>query len=124
MVYRILLELIVSAHFAFMIFIVFGAALALVWRRVIFLHFPALAYGLLNQLFGIICPLSYFEIWLREQSLASGYATGLIEPVLVNLIYPPEWNLTFGFFAAVLLLLFNVSIYAVVFRRWQRRQLI
>lgn len=117
MLYRVLLETIISAHFAFILFIVFGALLALRWRWTIFLHLPTVAYGLIIELFNINCPLEPLEIWLRDLSFESGFANGFLEPYLIGLIYPPGWNQSFGNLMAALLLGFNLLVYWFVFFR-------
>ncbi|HZH34959.1 MAG TPA: DUF2784 domain-containing protein [Pyrinomonadaceae bacterium] len=120
MIYRILLELAIAAHFAFIVFIIFGAFLALRWRWAIFLHLPALAYGLLNELLNISCPLEPLEFRLRDLSIESGYATGFLEPYLIGLIYVPNWNQALGNFLAASLLLLNLFLYLLVFRSYRR----
>ena len=121
MVYRFLLELLIAAHFAFIVFIVFGAVSVLVRRWMIFLHLPALCYGLLSELLNIKCPLALTEAWLRDLSFESGFANGFLEPFLLPLIYPPNWNQSFGNLMAVLLLTFNLIVYSFVFLRWRRQ---
>jgi hypothetical protein len=122
MVYRFLLELLIAAHFAFIVFIVFGALLVIVRRWMIFLHLPALAYGLLSELLNIKCPLALTESWLRDLSFESGFGVGFLEPFLIGLIYPPNWNQSFGNLMAVLLLTFNLIVYSLVFLRWRQHR--
>ena len=121
MIYRILLESLIAAHFAFILFIVFGALLALARQRMIFLHLPALIYGLASELLNIKCPIEPLESWLRDLSFESGFGVGILEPYLIGLIYPPAWNQSFGNLMAVLLLGFNLLVYSFVFLRWRHR---
>jgi hypothetical protein len=121
-VYRVLLELFIAAHFAFILFIVFGSLLVLARRWIIFLHLPAFLYGMLSELLNIKCPVTPFEIWLRDLSIEAGYANGFLEPYLIELIYPPGWNQDFGNLMAALLLSFNLLVYSfVLYRRFQRK---
>jgi hypothetical protein len=122
MIYRALLELFIAAHFAFILFVVFGSLLVLARRWMIFLHLPALLYGMLSELLNIKCPVTPIEIWLRDSSFEAGYANGFLEPYLIPLIYPPGWNQDFGNLMAALLLGFNLLVYSfVLFRRFQRK---
>lgn len=121
MIYRVLLEFVIAAHFAFIVFIVFGALLSLRYRWTILLHLPALCYGLAVELLNIKCRLAILENWLRDASFDSGYAQGFIEPYLIGLIYPPNWNPSFGYFLGFLLLIFNLFVYSLVFLRRQKR---
>lgn len=122
MIYRFLLELLIAAHFAFVVFIVFGAVSVFVRRWMIFLHLPTLAYGLLSELLNIKCPLALTEGWLRDLSFESGFAVGFLEPFLIGLIYPPNWNQSFGNLMAILLLTFNLIVYSFVFLRWRQHR--
>ncbi|MDQ4123945.1 MAG: DUF2784 domain-containing protein [Acidobacteriota bacterium] len=123
MIYRVLLEILIAAHFAFILFIVFGALFALVRRWMIFLHLPTLVYGLLIELLNINCPIEPLESWLRDLSFESGFAEGFLEPYLIGLIYPPGWNQSYGNLMAALLLSFNFIVYSLVFLRWRRRSI-
>jgi hypothetical protein len=120
MVYRALLELFIAAHFAFILFIVFGAISVLFRRRMIFLHLPALVYGMSSELLNIKCPVTPIEIWLRDSSFEAGFPDGFLEPYLIPLIYPPGWNQDFGNLMAALLLGFNLLVYSFVFLRWRQ----
>ena len=122
MVYRFLLELLIAAHFAFIVFIVFGALSVLVRRWMMFLHPPALCYGLSSELLNIKCPLALTESWLRDLSFESGFANGFLEPFLIGLIYPPNWSQSFGNLMAALLLVFNILVYSIVFWRWRQQR--
>jgi hypothetical protein len=123
MIYRLLLETLIAAHFAFILFIVFGALLVIVRRQMIFLHLPTLLYGLLIELLNINCPIEPLESWLRDLSFESGFAEGFLEPYLIGLIYPPSWNQSFGNLMAALLLGFNLLVYSLVFLRWRRSKI-
>ena len=122
MFYRLLLELVITAHFAFIVFIVFGAALALVRQWMVFLHLPALVYGLVIELLNFKCPLAIVENWMRDLSFEAGFGNGFLEPYLIGLIYPPGWNQSFGNLLAFLLLTFNLFVYSLVFLRWRRQR--
>lgn len=45
-------------HLAFILFATLGAALLLRWPRLIWLHLPALGWGIWIELSGGICPLT------------------------------------------------------------------
>lgn len=59
-------DLIVIIHFGFILFVIFGGILALKWRNLIWLHLPAAIWGVLIELFGWICPLTYYENSLQR----------------------------------------------------------
>ncbi|HEX9653911.1 MAG TPA: DUF2784 domain-containing protein, partial [bacterium] len=90
MVFRLLADLVVIIHFAFVIFVVIGGLLALKWRKVIFLHLPAAMWGALIEFAGWICPLTPLENWLRDKGGASGYAGDFVNHYIMPVLYPRE----------------------------------
>jgi hypothetical protein len=76
--YRILADLVVAFHFAYVSFVVFGLLLILLggwrkWRWVRnfwfrLLHFLMIAVVVFESLFGIVCPLTDWEDALREKA--------------------------------------------------------
>ena len=117
----LLAELIVILHLLFIVFAMFGGLLVIKWPRLVWLHIPVVAWGALTEFLGLICPLTPLEIWLRQQTGADPYHGGFISHYLVPLIYPPgltpgtQWLLGGG------LVLFNILIYAWVYRRGHPR---
>ena len=65
-VYNILADVIVGAHFLFIIFVVCGGLLVIRWPKIAFLHLPAAVWGAIVELFGWICPLTPFENHFRN----------------------------------------------------------
>jgi len=117
----LLAELIVILHLLFIVFAMFGGLLVIKWPRLVWLHIPVVAWGALTEFLGLICPLTPLEIWLRQQAGVDSYQGGFISHYLVPLIYPPgltpgtQWLLGGG------LVLFNILIYAWVYRRGHPR---
>lgn len=119
MTYALLADLVLVVHSIFILFVVLGGLLVF-WRRwLMWFHIPAAAYGVLIELLGWICPLTYLENDLRQAAGGSGYAVGFVEHYLVPLIYPSA--LTFGMQVGLGLgvLLVNLVIYWLVWRKWQ-----
>jgi hypothetical protein len=77
-------DVIALVHLAFVVFVPFGALLALKWRWMPWLHLPAAAWGLFIELTGRACPLTDLEKALRSRAGDPGYAGGFIEHHLVN----------------------------------------
>jgi hypothetical protein len=116
MIYRSLADLVFILHFCFVIFIIFGGLLTLRWRPVLWLHFPALAWGILVELFQLPCPLTNLEKWFKELGGESGYKGGFIEYYISAILYAeltPQFQMTLG----ILLFLFNLVVYLYVFRK-------
>ena len=82
MLYRIAADLVVALHLAFVVFVPFGALLALKWHWIPWVHLPAAAWGLLIELTGRGCPLTDLENALRASAGESGYAVGSLSSIL------------------------------------------
>ncbi len=115
-------DAIVLLHFAFIVFVLFGAVCVLRWKWVAWLHLPAVLWGASVEFFGLICPLTPLEQRLREMAGQQNYTGGFVEQYLVPVMYPagltPTIQLGLGAFVVVL----NVAIYTLVVVRWRRRR--
>ena len=92
MVYRMLADLVVIAHFAFIGFVATGGLLA--WRRpaLVWLHLPALAWAVGILLIGFACPLTALEKHFRRLGGEPGYAGGFIDHYIENVLYPQRFT--------------------------------
>jgi hypothetical protein len=122
MVYQILADILVVLHFVFICFVIVGGLLVLRWQWLALIHLPVVLWGALVELMSWVCPLTPMENWLRRAAGGQGYSGGYIEHYLIPVIYPGglthEIQMMLGGFVIVI----NVIIYTVVFRRYSRRQ--
>ena len=116
----LLADLVVLAHFLFVIFVVFGGLLVLRWPRLAYVHLPVAAYGALIELVGWICPLTPLEKRLREQAGLEGYAGGFVEHYILPVLYPSGLNRGVQLVLGALVIGVNVVIYGYVIRRRKR----
>jgi len=122
MLYRLSADLILIVHLAFIIFVMLGGFLVLRRPRLMWLHLPAVVWGVLSEFFGMLCPLTPLETTLRELGGGSGYGGDFIAHHITAVIYPSgltrEIQIALGFGA----LLLNMAIYGYVLsRRGQSR---
>ena len=117
MTYRLLADLVVLVHVAFVVFVVAGGYLALRWRRLAWLHVPAALWGSLIELTGWICPLTPLENTLRRLAGEAGYRGGFIEHYVLPVLYPVHYTLALRLALAALVVLLNGVAYALYFRR-------
>ena len=113
----LLADFVVLIHLGFVAFVLLGALLALKWRKLAFLHLPALAWGIYIEWTRTICPLTPLEIWLRHQAGADAYSGGFISHYLVPILYPPGLTAAHQQFIAAGLLLGNALIYGYLLYR-------
>jgi len=116
MLYRFAAGTILLLHFAFIVFALFGALLASRWRWVVLLHIPAAAWGVLIELTGGVCPLTYVENFLHRKAGESGYTTSFIEHYLLAVIYPAGLTRELQIFLAGVVIVINVAMYSWLFR--------
>ena len=120
MYFRPAADLVVLLHFAFILFVLFGGLLALRWRKLPWLHLPAVLWGVLIEFTGGVCPLTPLENGLRRLAGESGYRGGFVEEYLVPIIYPAALSPEFQFALAAGVVLVNLAVYAGVILRNMR----
>ncbi len=120
MIFRLLADLTVLVHLAFVLFAVLGGTLVLRWRRVAWAHLPTVLWAALIEFVGWICPLTPLENWLRRQSGALGYSGGFIEHYVIPLLYPVGLTRQVQIVLGLLVLAINAGIYGWVLRRYLR----
>ncbi|MBZ6457231.1 MULTISPECIES: DUF2784 domain-containing protein [Pseudomonas fluorescens group] len=118
MLYRLAADSLVLFHLTFILFVLFGGLLALKWRPVVWLHLPAVAWGIAVEVFHLPCPLTRWENLFRHLAGQDGYGGGFIEHYLLTLIYPagltPQIQLGLG----ALVLAINILVYGRLIRRY------
>jgi hypothetical protein len=85
----LLVDMIISLHLLWIVFLIFGFVFALKGSRIAFLHLGGLGFALLMNAMGWYCPLTYMENYLRSFYMVhSTYSTSFIARSLETLIYP------------------------------------
>lgn len=121
MIHGLLADIVLIVHLLFILFVAFGGLL-LLWRRwIMWVHLPVVAYGILIEWVGWICPLTPLENALRATAGEAGYAGGFVENYLVPLIYPPGYAQELAWLLGGLVLVANVLIYALCLSLTRRR---
>lgn len=87
-IYRVLAEIVLLFHVAFVLWVIFGGLLVLRWPRVSWFHLPLAAWGAWVEFSGWVCPLTPLEVHLRALGGEAGYEGGFIEHYLFPLLYP------------------------------------
>lgn len=120
MLHRALADAVVALHLAFIVFVVAGGLLTLVWRRAPLVHVPAALWGAWVEITGRTCPLTPLENSLRRAAGASGYDGGFVEHYLIPIVYPPGLTRGAQLVLAAAVLVANAAIYTLVWRRRRR----
>ncbi len=121
MIYRILADVVVVLHIAFVLFVVIGGFLVYRWPRVIYAHIPVAIWGALIEFVGWVCPLTPLENHLRKLGGEAGYAGGFVEHYLLPILYPHALTRNVQIALGVFVVACNVLAYTLVVRRGKRR---
>ena len=114
--YRLLADLVVVAHFSFILFTLLGGLFVFRWRWCPWIHLPAAIWGGFVEVTGRVCPLTVVENWLRRSGGGSGYEGDFIERYLVPIVYPPGLTRETQLFLAAILVIVNGAIYVTAWR--------
>lgn len=122
MSYSLMADAVLVFHLAFIIFVMFGALLVLqrwVW---IWLHLPAVAWGMAVEFLHLYCPLTPLENSLRIKAGIAGYEGDFVGHYLIPLIYPASLTPQLQIGVGALVLSVNLLAYALVITRWRGRR--
>jgi hypothetical protein len=119
LLYRALADGVVLVHLGFVAFVVFGALLAFRWPGAALVHLPAAGWGTYVEFSGKICPLTPLENWLRVKAGGSAYEQSFIEEYLIPVLYPANLTADTQILLGSLVVLINVALYGLVWRRWR-----
>ncbi|HSQ31157.1 MAG TPA: DUF2784 domain-containing protein [Gemmatimonadaceae bacterium] len=115
--YRIAADLVLIAHFVFVLFVVGGGVLAIRWPRVAWVHVPVAIYGAVIEFMGFICPLTPLENSLRQRGGEAGYSGGFIDHYITATIYPSGLTRRIQLVLGIAVLVLNAVVYTIAARR-------
>ena len=117
LIYRVLADLVLVLHLAFVVFVVLGGLLVVRWPRVAWLHIPAASWGVLIEYTGWICPLTPLENSFRVRGGEAGYGGGFFQHYVQLTLYPAGLTRSTQVVLGSLALLVNLTAYVVVLAR-------
>ena len=120
MFYELVADGIVMLHMLFILFVVSGGFLALRWLKIVYLHIPAVVWGVYIEFSGAICPLTPLENWFRLKSGQIAYEGDFIERYIIPIIYPANLTRELQVTLGVCALLVNLLAYGLLIS--QRRK--
>lgn len=103
--YRLLAVATQLAHLGFVVVVVLGGFLAWVFPWLLWIHLPALAWGIAGQVRHLECPLTGAENWARVRGGWPRLSdAGFIDHYLTGVIYPRAWKPLVPFAALAIVL--------------------
>ena len=113
-------DLFVVVHFAFVVFVVLGGLLVVRWPRLIWLHVPAVLWGVFIELSGSICPLTPLENQLRRRQGQELYEGDFVAHYILPVLYPEGLTRGHQLFLGGLALAINIAMYTFIFATRRR----
>jgi Protein of Unknown function (DUF2784) len=117
-VYRVLAEVTMVVHFAFVVYVVVGGFLAWRWPRTIVAHLLAATWGLVISVFSLACPLTPVEDRFRRMAGEQGLSSGFIDTYIEGVLYPERLVEEVRVAAAVVVLISWIGLLV----RWRAKQ--
>ena len=121
MFWRMAADALVVIHLGFILFVMLGGLLLLRWPSLIWLHVPAVAWGVIVECLHLGCPLTPWENQLRRVAGQAGYDGGFIEHYLIPLIYPAGLTPQIQIGLGAIVVLVNLAVYTWLIWRWRNK---
>ena len=118
--YELAADLTLIVHFAFITFVVFGALLFFVSKKIVFIHIPAFIWGSYIELTHSICPLTYLENWFLHKANLTAYSEGFIQNYLMPIVYPMSLTKNLQIYLGIALIVVNIIIYGFIFNKLKK----
>jgi hypothetical protein len=108
-------DLIVVIHLVFILFVVAGGLLVLWRRKIIWVHIPAVIWGVVIELTGWICPLTPLENYFRIKAGGVGYSSGFVENYIIPIVYPIGLTRGIQLALGLVVIAINILVYWRIF---------
>jgi hypothetical protein len=115
--YVVLADIVLVVHSVFVLFVLFGALFVIRWPWMMWVHLPALLWGVFVETSGTECPLTPLENRLRFMAGESGYGGDFVFHWVMPVIYPEALTRQLQLMLAGFLTLVNVAVYAWIWKR-------
>ena len=118
--YELFANLTLIAHLIFILFVIFGGLLFFIFSKIIYIHLPALLWGIYIEFTNSICPLTYLENWFLYQGGLTTYSNNFINNYLLPIIYPEDLTTDIQIYFGILLIVINISIYGLFLKKLKK----
>ena len=119
--YEFLANLTLVIHLIFILFVVFGGLFFFIFSKIIYIHIPALIWGIYIELTGSICPLTYLENWFLYQDQLTTYSNSFIQNYILPIIYPENLTADLQIYLGTTLIIVNIFIYGLILLKFKKK---
>tara|TARA_A100001037_G_scaffold259136_1_gene246745 strand:+ start:157 stop:525 length:369 start_codon:yes stop_codon:yes gene_type:complete len=118
--YEFLANLTLVIHLIFILFVVFGGLFFFIFSKIVYIHLPALIWGIYIELTGSICPLTHLENWFLNKGELSTYSSSFIQNYLLPIIYPQNLTSKIQIYLGIGLIIINFLIYGLILFKYKK----
>ena len=118
--YDLAADLTLIVHFAYILFVVFGALLLFVATKIVFIHIPAFIWASYIELTHSTCPLTYLENWFLHKANLTTYSEGFIQHYLIPIVYPTNLTKDLQIYLGIVLIVVNMIIYGFIISKLKK----
>ena len=118
--YELLANLTLIIHLIFILFVIFGGLLFFIFSKIIYIHLPALLWGIYIELTNSVCPLTFLENWFLYKGELTTYSNDFINNYLFPIIYPEGLTIDIQIYLGISLIVINILIYGLIFKNLKK----
>ena len=119
--YEFLANITLIIHLIFILFVIFGGLLFFIFSKAIYIHFPALIWGIYIELTRSICPLTYLENWFLSQGELTTYSDSFIQNYVLPIIYTENLTAELQIYLGTTLIIINIFIYGLIILKFKKK---
>jgi hypothetical protein len=120
--YEFLANITLVIHLIFILFVIFGGLLFFIFSKIIYIHLPALVWGIYIELTSSTCPLTYLENWFLYQGQFITYSNSFIQNYILPIIYPENLTTDLQIYFGVSLIIINIFIYGLILLKFKSNE--
>ena len=118
--YELFANLTLIIHLIFILFVIFGGLLFFIFTKIIYIHLPALLWGIYIELTNSVCPLTFLENWFLYKGELTTYSNDFINNYLFPIIYPGSINNEIQIYLGLSLIVINILIYGLIYKNLKK----
>ena len=112
--WRILAAVLAAFHIAYVVFVLFGALLVLVWPLAIWIHLASVLWAAGTMLGNLGCPVTTWEKEALRRSGQNPYAEGFLQHHVLRRTFTPGNERRNHILLGILAIGLNIGIYALI----------
>ena len=120
--YEMFANITLILHFVFILFIIFGGLFFFIFSKIIYIHLPALLWGIYVELSNSMCPLTYLENWFLNKAGIKTYSNDFIANYFFPIIYPNDLTFDTRIYIGLILIIINVFIYRLILKNYNNKK--